>query len=95
MCHLENPGPSARGSLRVAPVGPVGVDVVGGEDLAGFEGDDGDGGVVGDGQDACSGVGVADAEVVHASGSAEAHLPEFVEAVVAQQVVAGCARSGG
>lgn len=40
-------------------------------------------------------MGVADAEVVHASGSAEAHLAEFVEAVVAESVVAGRFGSGG
>jgi hypothetical protein len=51
--------------------------------------DDGDGGVVGDGEDAFSGVGGADAEVVHAAGSSEAHFAEGVEDVVAQSVVAG------
>src|SRR5688572_7732727 len=88
-------GPSARAFLRVSPVVAVGLDVVGGEDLAGGEFDDGDGGVVGDGEDAFAGVGVADAEVVHASGSAQAHLAEFVEQVVAQPVVTGAAGAGG
>lgn len=37
-----------------------------------MEGDDGDGGVVGEGEDAGSAVVVADAEVVHAAGAADA-----------------------
>src|ERR1700739_172228 len=47
----ESSGQAARSSLRVAPVGPGGVDGVGGEDFSGFEFDDGDIGVVGDGED--------------------------------------------
>ena len=64
------------------------------EDFAGGEVDDGDGGVVGDGEDACAAVGGADAEVVHAAGAAEADLPVVVDVVVAEPVVAG-AVSGG
>ena len=56
--------------------------------------DDGDGVVVGDGQDAFAGVGGADAEVVHASGAAEAHFSEWVEVVVAEPVVLRAAVSG-
>jgi hypothetical protein len=39
-------------------------------------------------------VGGADAEVVHAAGSAEAHLAEGVEHVVAEPVVAGLSVAG-
>ena len=67
---------------------------MGGEDLTGFEVDDGDGGVVGEGEDAFAGVGGADAEVVHPTGAAQAHLAEGVEPVVADAVVAGGVGSG-
>jgi hypothetical protein len=63
--------------------------------------DDGDGGVIGDGEDSFAGVCGADAEVVHAACSAEAHFAEGVEAVVSEPVVPGlsvswrcCFRSG-
>jgi hypothetical protein len=73
-----------------------GVDGVGGEDLAGLEVDDGDGGVVGDGQDPVSAVGVADAEVVHAAGAADRDFAPVIDAVVAQpEVTAGVAGGGG
>jgi hypothetical protein len=49
-------GPSARAFLLVAPVALGGLDVVGGQDFAGFEFGDGDSGVVGDGEDAPAGV---------------------------------------
>ena len=62
---------------------------MGGEDFACDEVDDGDGLVVGDGQDALSAVGVADSEVVHAAGVADADFAPGVDAVVAQSVVAG------
>ena len=89
------PGPSARGSLWVSPVGFGGFDEVGGEDLGGFEFDDGHGGFVGDGEDSFAGVGVADSEVMHAAGSAEAHLSELIEAVVTQAVVPWARAAGG
>src|SRR2546421_11105446 len=60
---------------------------MGGEDLAGLEFDHGDVGVVGEREDAFACVGGADAEVVHPSGAAEAHLAFGVEPVVAQAVV--------
>lgn len=44
------------------------------EDLAGVEVDDGDGGLVDEGEDAFASVLVADAEVVHAGGAAQAGL---------------------
>ena len=67
---------------------------MGGQDLACGEVDDGDGGLVGDGQDAGALVGGAGAEVVHASGAAQAHFSFGVEAVVAQPVV-GSVVAGG
>lgn len=66
-----------------------GVDVVVGQDLARGEVDDGDLGVVGDGEDSGAAVGVADAEVMHLAGPAEADLAPVVDVVVAQPVVPG------
>nr|WP_282826564.1 hypothetical protein [Gulosibacter sediminis] len=74
--------------MFVSPVAAVGVDVVGGEHSAGGEVGDGDGGVVGDREDAFAVVRGADAEVVHAAGAAEADLA-VADAVVAQSVVRG------
>ena len=71
---------------------------MGGEDFAGVEFDDGDVVLVGEREDAFAGVGGADAEVVHPSGAAEAHLAFGVEPVVAQAVVAvgvAVGRGGG
>ncbi len=51
--------------MCVAPVAVVGVDRVGGEDFAGVEVDDGDGGFVDEGEDAFASVVGSDAEVVH------------------------------
>ena len=51
--------------------------------------------VVGEREDAFAGVCAADAEVMHASGSAEADLAGGVEPVVAQPVVAGGVSVGG
>jgi hypothetical protein len=68
---------------------------VDGEDLAGGEFGDGDAVVAGEGEDAFAGVCAADAEVVHPSGSAEAHLAGGGEPVVAQAVVAGGVSVGG
>jgi len=65
-----------------------------GEDFAGVEFDDGYGRVVGDGQDAFAGVDAADAEVVHATGGAQAHLAVGVDGVIAESVVAGGVGSG-
>jgi hypothetical protein len=81
------PRPSAGAFLLVAPVLSVGFDPVGGEYFAGVEVDDRDGAVVGDGEDAFSGVGSSGGEVVHAAGAAEAHFPGAVGAVVAQPEV--------
>jgi hypothetical protein len=94
MCRFAGPPAIGRGSLGVAPVGFVGFDAVAGEQFAGVEVDDGDGGVVGDGEDAFAGVGRAGAEVVHAPGASEAHLAEGVKDVVAQSVVAGLSVAG-
>lgn len=82
-------GPSAGWFELVSPVASGGVDVVFAEDFAGVELDDGGGGVVGDREDACAGVVSADAEVVHASGSADADVTVGVDAVVAQSVSVG------
>ncbi len=71
---LRSLRPSAGGFLRIAPVGLVGLDLVGGDDFAGVEVDDGDGGVVGDGDDALAGVFDADGEVVHLGGASQAQL---------------------
>jgi hypothetical protein len=71
----------------VAPVGLLGLDEVGGEDLAGVEFGHGDVGVVGEREDAFACVGGADSEVVHPAGAAEARLAFGVEPVVAQPVV--------
>ena len=60
-----------------------------------MEGDDGDGGVVGEGEDAGAAVFVADAEVVHAAGAAEADFPVAADEVVADAVVARGAGLGG
>jgi len=98
MSLREGARPSAGLLFVVAPVGPVGVDGVGREDLAGVQMDDGDGGVVGEEHDAFAAVGGADAEVMHAAGSAEADLPVGADVVVAEPVVAGvgdAARGGG
>ena len=66
------------------------------EDFAGAEVDDGDGGLVGDGEDAFAVVGASDAEVVHASGSPEADLAAGVDAVVAEpEVVSVCSGGSG
>jgi hypothetical protein len=46
-----------------------------GEHFAGGELGDRDVVVVGEREDACAGVGGADAEVVHLAGAAEGHLP--------------------
>ena len=75
--------------MLVAPVAAVGLDVVGRDDLAGVEHDDGDVVVVGDGEDAFAGVVGADPEVVHAAGASEADVAVDVDAVVAQPVVPG------
>src|SRR5690348_15977966 len=78
----RRPGPSARASLFVAPVGAGWVDVVGGQDFPGSQFDDGDAGLVGDGEDFCAAVGGADAEVVHAAGVADADLAGGVDVVI-------------
>ena len=54
----------------------------------------GDGGRVGDGEDFSSCEGDADAEVVHAVGSADADLAAGVDVVVAEPVVAGRSAAG-
>ena len=71
----------------VAPVAAVGVDDVFAEDFAGVLVDHGD--VVCVDEDCYCGtcVGGADAEMVHAAGSAEADLAEAVDVVVADSVV--------
>ncbi len=65
------------------------------EDFAGVEVDDGDGGFVGDGEDAFAGVASSDAEVVHAAGAADADVSVGVDAVVAEPVVVGEVSFGG
>ena len=64
--------PSAGLLLLVAPVAAGRVDLVGAEDLAGVEVDDGDGRLVDEGEDAFAVVEAADAVVLRASGSADA-----------------------
>src|ERR1700761_5029721 len=68
----RRPGPSARASSLVAPVGAGRVDVVGGQDFPGLQLDDGDGSRVGEGENFPAAVGDADAEVVHPPGVANA-----------------------
>lgn len=63
--------------------GFLGFDVVGGKDLAGREGDDGDGVVVGDGEDLGAAVAGSDAEVVHFAGASDADFAAGVDVVVA------------
>ena len=79
----------------VSPVAAGGVDGVFAEDFAGAEVGHGDGGFVGDREDAFAGVVAADAEVVHASGAADADVSFGVDAVVAEPVVVGEASFGG
>jgi hypothetical protein len=67
------PRPSAGVSLLVAPVGPLGLDAMGREDLAGVERDDGDLPLVDDGQDAAAAMGSTDAQVMQAAGPAQGH----------------------
>lgn len=64
------------------------LDQVAAEDLAGCEVGDGDVVLVSEREDACAGVFGADTEVVHSSGSAEAHFACVIEPVIAQPVVA-------
>jgi hypothetical protein len=84
----RRPGPSARASLFVAPVGAGWVDVAGGQDFSGSQFDDGDAGHVGDREDFLAAVGGADAQMVHAAGPADAYLAACINVVVAQPVVA-------
>ena len=58
------------------------------EDLAGVEVDDGDGCFVDEGEDAFAAVLIADAEVVHAGGAAQAHFSVGADVVVAEPEVA-------
>jgi len=62
------------------------------EDFAGVEVDDGDGGVIDEGQDTLASVLGADAEVVHFAGVAEGHFAAGIDVVVADAVVlaGGC-----
>lgn len=93
--HRSLLGPSAGWFELVSPVAAVGVDAVFAEDLAGLEPDDGDGGFVGDREDAFAGVTTPDAEVVYASGVADADVAVAVDAVVAQSAVLGEPSGGG
>ena len=81
--------------MLVAPVGVVGLDVVGGQDLAGVAVDDGDGVGVDDHQDGLAGVADADAEVVHVSGAAQADLAVGVDMVEPDPEVAFDRGAGG
>lgn len=89
---LTRARPSAGLLLLVAPVASGRVDVVGADDFAGVEVGDGHGGGVDERDDAFATVSDADAEVMHAAGVAQAHLPVLVDAVVAEPVVTfpGC-----
>ena len=87
--------PSAGLLCFVAPVGGGGVDVVLAEDFAGGAVGDGDGGRADEDEDWLSAVGVADAEVVHAAGSAEADLASGVDVVQADPVVVVVVGGGG
>ncbi len=66
---------------------------MGREDLAGFEGDDRDLLLVDDGEDASSGMGRADLEVVQAAGPPQGDGPLAVGDVVAEPEVAPAARA--
>ena len=57
----------------VAPIGALGLDAVGREDLAGLERDDGDLALVGDGEDATTTMGRPDPQVMQAPGLAQGH----------------------
>lgn len=71
------------------------VDLVRRDDFVGVEVDDGDGVLVGDGEDAFAVVLDADAEVVHAAGAAQAHLAVGGDMVGVQPEVArGADRRG-
>ena len=73
----------------VPPVTAGRVDVVFAEDFAGVEMDDGDGVFVGDGEDSFRGVRSPHSEVVHPSGTSDAHVSVSVDVVVAQPVAVG------
>jgi len=62
--HIGGARTAAGRFVFVAPVAAVGVDVVGGQDFSGGDGDDCDGGGVDQGQDWCAAVGVSDGEVM-------------------------------
>lgn len=64
------------------------------EELAGGGVDDADVEVVDESDDGLSGVGAADADVVHAAGSAERDGAAVVDAVAADPVVGACVRAG-
>ena len=68
---------------------------MGREDLAGVEGDDRDLLLVDDGEDAPTGMGRADLEVVQAAGPAQGHGALAVGDVVAEAEVAPGSRAGG
>ena len=72
----REPRPSAGVSSLVAPVPPVGLDAVAGQDIAGVESDDRHLALVDDRQDSPSGVGGADLEMVQPAGAAEGDPPD-------------------
>src|SRR6476660_181284 len=78
------PRPSAGVSSLVAPIGLVGLDAVERKDLARVEGNHADRVLVDDGQDASTGMGSPDPQVMQAAGPAQGHPAAEVDAVVAQ-----------
>ena len=75
------------GPLLFGPVVAVGVDVVLAEDLAGGLLGEGDLKVVDDHEDAFSGVGYANAEMVETAGPSEGEFAELVDSVEPDPVV--------
>ena len=80
-------GPASGWGELVSPVAAGGVDDVFAEDLSGVGVDDGDGRFVDECEDGFAAVVVADAEVVHACGAAQAHLSVRADVVVADSEV--------
>ena len=78
----------------VAPVGPGGLDAMRGQDLARVESDDGDLTLVDDGEDALTGVGGADPQVMQTAGPAQGDAAAPVDQIVAEPEVTGGAAPG-
>ena len=79
----------------VAPVGPLGLDQMDRQHLAGPEVHDRDLALVDDGQDAATAMGGPDPEVMEAARPAQGHGAGLVDGVVAQAQMARRAAPGG